>query len=50
MDNESLKNKTETIKEECSMICAQKPNDKIKTALKGLNFAGIKFHVIRYNY
>ena len=50
MDNESLKNKTETIKEECSMICAQKPNDKIKTALKGLNFAGIKFHAIRYNY
>ena len=48
MDNESLKNKNET-KKECSMICAQKPNDKIETALKGLNFAGIKFHAIRYN-
>ena len=35
MDNESLKNKNETKKEECSMICAQKPNDKIKkTTLK----------------
>ena len=30
------------------MICAQKPNNKIETALKGLNFAGIKFHAIRY--
>ena len=30
MDNESLKNKNETKKEECSMICAQKLNDKIK--------------------
>ena len=49
MDNESFKNKNETMKEECSIICAQKPNDKIETALKGLNFAGIKFHVIRYN-
>ena len=46
MDNESLKNKIEAIKEECSIICAQKPNDKIKTALKGLHFAGIKLQVI----
>ena len=42
MDNESLKNKNETKKEEFSMICAQKPNYKIETA-------GIKFHAIRYN-
>ena len=49
MDNESLKNKNETKKEECSMICAQKRNDKIETALKGLSFAGIKSHAIRYN-
>ena len=49
VDNESLENKNETMKEECSMICAQKQNDKIETALKGLNFAGIKFHVIRQN-
>ena len=35
MDNESLKNENETKKEECSIICAQKPNDKIKeTTLK----------------
>ena len=33
MDNESFKNKNETKKEECSMICAQKPNDK-ETTLK----------------
>ena len=49
MDNESLKNKNETMKEECSIICAKKPNDEIETASKGLNFAGIKLHVIRYN-
>ena len=30
------------------MICVLKPNNKIETALKGLNFAGIKFHAIRY--
>ena len=41
MDNESLENKNETMKEVFSMICAQKPNDKIETVLKGLNFAGI---------
>ena len=33
MDNESLKNKNETKKEDCSMISAQKQNDKIETAL-----------------
>ena len=49
MYNESLKNENETMKEGCSMICAQKPNDTIETAFKGLNFAGIKFHVIQYN-
>ena len=41
MDNESLENKNETMKEVFSMICAQKPNDKIETVLKGFNFAGI---------
>ena len=49
MDNESLKNKNEAKKEECFMVHAQKPNDKIETALKWLNFAGKKYHVIRYN-
>ena len=49
MHNESLKNKNETKKEECSVICAQMPSDKIETTLKWLNFAGIKFHAIQYN-
>ena len=26
------------------MICAQEPNNKMETTLKGLNFVGIKFH------
>ena len=43
MDNESLKDENETKKEECSMICAQKPNDKTETALK------LKLLSIRYN-
>ena len=34
MDNESLKNKNETKKEECFMNSAQKPNVKIETPLK----------------
>ena len=49
MDNKSLKNKNETKKEECSMMCAQKPNYKLETALKWLKFARIKFHAIQYN-
>ena len=49
MDNESLKNKNEIKKEECSVICTQKLNDKIENALTWLNFGGIKFHAIRYN-
>ena len=35
MDNESLKNENES----------KKPNDKIETALKWLNFAGIKYTI-----
>ena len=38
MHNESLKNKTETKKKECSIICAQMLIDKIETALKMIKF------------
>ena len=31
------------------MMCAQKPNYKLETALKWLKFARIKFHAIQYN-
>ena len=34
MHNESLKNKNEIKKEECSIMCAQMPIGKIETALK----------------
>ena len=49
MDNYSLKNKNETKKEECFMICAEKANGKMEKTLKWLNFPGIKYHVIWYN-
>ena len=49
MDNKSLKNKNETKKEECSMMCAQEPSYKLETALKWLHFERIKFHAIWYN-
>ena len=49
MHNESLKNKNETKKEECSIMCAQMPVGKIETALKWLNSAGKKFQAIWYN-